>query len=302
VACFCLSSLAVSCRLFSQEKSSSTPKIVNPRDERVDERIRLGMAMLVTQHPTTAGNAKCSSVLVGDGILLTARHCVADRVGNTLQVKPTSLFGWVSPEGDQTEPMEVLEVRAHATKDLGIVRVKGMPKESYIFPLLKNRSLNKEDKFIVAGYGRVFVDGKEVAEPNRRLNWGWVSYKGLRDVENLQGFGRQVDNVLFEGVAGTWFNSSSAQGDSGGGIFLVENGEISLAGIVSFGGGRDPSMLAGAANVQGEEEWIGIGGSNSNSNSSSNPTEECSKNDGKGSIICELSERCLYKEGKCLPR
>jgi hypothetical protein len=294
--------MAISCRLFSQETSSSTPKIVNPREERVDERIRLGMAMLVTQHPTTAANSKCSSVLVGDGILLTARHCVTNRVGNTLQVKPTSLFGWVSPEGNQTEPMEVLEVRAHPTKDLGIIRVKGMPKESHIFPLLKNRPLSKEDKFIVAGYGRVFVNGKEVAEPNRSLNWGWVSYKGLRAVENVQGFGRQVDNVLFEGVAGTWFNSSSAQGDSGGGIFLVENGEISLAGIVSFGGGEDPSMLAGAANVQGEEEWIGIDGSNNSSNNISNRAHECTKNDGKGSHICEFSDLCVYKEGKCLPR
>lgn len=79
---------------------------------------------------------------------------VTDLIGKTLQLKTPDLIGWVSPEGKQTEPMQVLEISAHALKDLGIIRVKGMSKESHIFPLLKNRTLNKDDKCIVAGYGK----------------------------------------------------------------------------------------------------------------------------------------------------
>jgi hypothetical protein len=175
-------------------------------------------------------------------------------------VKTPDQFGWISPEGNQTEPMVILDVRAHPTKDLGIIRVKGMPKESHIFPLVKNRVLTKEDNFMVAGYGRVFESGKEVVSPKNFLNWGWTKFKKKEPVQVVQTFGKQIDNLVFESIGGSWANSSSAKGDSGGGIFLVEGDKISLAGIVSFGGGTDPSSISGAANVQGEEKWVGIGG------------------------------------------
>ena len=252
----CLISFAGSCQPLHQDSPLSTPKVVNPREERVDERIRLGMAMLVVHSPASA-NSTCSSVLVGDGILLTARHCVTDRIGNTLRVKTPDQFGWVSPAGKQTEPMVILDVRAHPTKDLGIIKVKGMPKESHIFPLVKNRVLTKEDNFMVAGYGRVFESGKEVVSRKNFLNWGWTKFKKKKPVQVVQTFGKQIDNLEFESIGGSWANSSSAEGDSGGGIFLVEGDKISLAGITSYGFG-EPSSISGAANVQGEEKWIGI--------------------------------------------
>jgi len=173
------------------------------------------------------GGDLCTVVHVGDGFLLTAAHCVANEL-EPAQVEVE--FGPVVFSGDEcAAPLQITpqSIARHPELDVALLRLEA-----------SDVSLLAEDRVELSGGATGASDGV------------WIAGFGI-DEEGISGVRRFAESSVGE-VSGTTITVESEHergaclGDSGGPLFVNEEGEWNLAGVLS----------RGSASCTGEDEYV----------------------------------------------
>lgn len=157
----------------------------------------------------------CSGTAVTPNIVVTAAHCLINGI-QSVEVDTFSgnfpVAGYVVPSSLSTD-----ETQSYIFNDVAIVGIAGKL-TSFTAPLLISRSVAAGETSLVAGYGDNF------APTVNSVQVGWTT------IENV------TPNHIFVHIGPN--SSGPCHGDSGGPLFVWQNGEAVLTGVASQ---NDPS-------------------------------------------------------------
>jgi hypothetical protein len=198
-----------------------------------------------------------SAVLIRPDVMLTAAHITSIMTGADLTIggQSRTATAWVT-HPDWTDNLL-------AGNDLGLVWLDE-PVENVTPAQLYSGSGEQGKVALSAGYGR-YGDGETGAvgfDGQKRAGTNVIDLKLLGKIliTDLDDPGNPL-GLFFPSYRPTPFELLINQGDSGGGTFIADGGQVYLAGIHSFIGSLDPTYgnygdIAGSVAVSPWVDWI----------------------------------------------
>lgn len=222
--------------LFSKPAFSSVTIVpLKANDKAIDNFPFVGMMINVSN------NSCGSGTVIGDGsFVLTARHVVTHNGSDIGMLLDGSNFVFVI--GDKK--YKVLNVYGHPSADIAIVKIDGIHQQSAKLSF-STRFIGKE--FYGTGYGK-----GSSSTTSKCIDWNLEYgtmriYKNKMDTEfiNLKISGSNITmtrvfifslsdpDTLGKNDGAIEGEGMHGPGDSGGGIFVIEDGELHLFGVIS---------------------------------------------------------------------
>ncbi|CAG5104061.1 Oidioi.mRNA.OKI2018_I69.chr1.g1074.t1.cds [Oikopleura dioica] len=243
---------------------------------RKDQRIINGIDVDISQLPwmaqiifeTSAGTELCGGAVIHEEYVITAAHCLENLSKRNLEdlfvvLGSTEIYS----SAPRSKRKQVKEVHVHEyynnrkiINDIGLLRIE--PAEKDLVPkFIKIKESGSEDIGIneeckVAGWGMTSNFGS-IAQRLQAVTVNPLTHeacnKAWKPIKKASQFCALGDRPRNSDA-----NSDSCLGDSGGPLFCQIDGEIQLAGIVSFGGAKcgDPKKPGVYTRASFFEEWI----------------------------------------------
>ena len=202
----------------------------------------------------TAAGGVCTGTRIGDGLVLTARHCTCSRAG---PLEHAAFSGDLFAKNAVVRPIE--DVITDEDGDLAIIRFKGHAPSSHKSATLQLSGLEVADgdvaPLMVYGYGRALADGPGASGDSMGV---------LRKLPN-----RLLGPVYGQPMTLTTSPASSTEGqcfgDSGGPAFLARpirpgvaeiRAQVGVLSQVGAGDGWCGGALDRYVNLAAHVEWI----------------------------------------------
>jgi hypothetical protein len=226
-------------------------QVTNPESSPLDSDVKNTFVQI------THSRGSCSGVVVGEGIILTAHHCLTYVEGNRWHVVEPKDFQYVyiNPEVGVWQNIKVQDLQVHKSKDLGIVRVSGLPASMPKIAMYPNEDLSPKQELIVTGFGAVYINNKRDSEveKTRTPRWGKLFFQKKVASMVPSNNKKYTDSLQLVG------KSVACPGDSGGGIFAKKDETWFLVGINSSSTctvSNRPEKSMWASDPRNELAWI----------------------------------------------
>ena len=214
---------------------SSEVKIRNgdlPSASQNDARNR-GIVALTTPERSEKGHTICSGPILNRKVILTAAHCIVDDQGNSRGVEL-----WVS-WGNKISPNRLVKVKEaiphpdynvnswnFASHDIAVLILEeSLPSDLQPVPLAQQEPDIGRETY-ASGYG-LSVDAHEASE-DELPNYTGTLYQTEGKMV------RKARKINFPHLVSENKGSQSCSGDSGGPLFVKNNGQFEVAGLLSF--------------------------------------------------------------------
>lgn len=210
-----------------------------------------GTVMILTRFANAASEdevAMCTGTLIDNNIVLTAAHCVNDRVDDSsvfigFSVDPLCQLTQANRTDLFRQAEKVIQHNYNPGElhpdDVALIRFSGIAPDSFhSLPLQLDRiELAPDQKVYLVGYGRE-TDVDE-ADPNyNRLKVAEVyPFRRVDEpiADNANTFDNSSQRLVFDQRRG----QGACKGDSGGPALTKNNGELKVIGLTSRGVGLD---------------------------------------------------------------
>jgi trypsin len=193
----------------------------------------------------------CGGSLIKADWVLTAAHCVADGA-------PTEIYVGLydrdtTGDAEAFRPAQIITHPqynpAKMDFDYALIRLDGVSKATPV--QLNTREITAPEELVTAGWGVVNENDWDLPEILRKVTVPLVS----REKCDLAYSGQITDRMVCAGLDEG--GKDSCQGDSGGPLLLTQNGQRTLAGIVSWGEGCARAGKYGVySKVSAASDWI----------------------------------------------
>jgi secreted trypsin-like serine protease len=139
--------------------------------------------------------------------------------------------------------------------DLAIIQLESpiILSSNYKYPQLANESYKQFSQLITAGYG--LNSGTGVVKPDPYNGQSGVLRTANTQLERYRGSNKLVNIIKYDN--GVYYKT--CQGDSGGPDFIVQNSNLVIVGVHSFGSGKDCGIFYSpgtSVSVNAYEAWI----------------------------------------------